>query len=203
MKKTKALLALVVLGCWHGGAGHVWAKEGLVELQRPALEVGTEGRTRAVPYKARRKGWGFYAGGRYSFYIPKNYTSLQLPGAPVGVFGNYSARFIEAQLAAKWNSPLGSLGLDARGGVLFNTQSSGDNRARLTMFKLAVGGVWVLDAFLKEPWVAPFVGGGVYKTWYTEKNKTTPDDTAALSAMPPGAMQDGDPPPPAAPPRSR
>lgn len=92
-----------------------------VLLERPVIFSDEKGQNQFVSYRDRRSPFGFHVGVLYSFYAPVYYDSEYLgPTADneSGLFGEPKWRLFEALAAARWNSALGSLSLEARGGFL-------------------------------------------------------------------------------------
>ena len=84
-------------------------------LERPVIFSDEKGQSQFVAYRQRRSPWGFHVGVSYSFYAPVHYTSDFLNAA---AFDQPRWRLFEVLAAARWNSALGSLSIEARGGLL-------------------------------------------------------------------------------------
>jgi hypothetical protein len=113
-----------------------------------------------LPYLQRRTTWGVLFSAQLEQYFPKDYFSLiQLKyydeiGGAVSLGG--------AELGLKYNFSLGSVAALASYSAGTTSDSNrGLNRFSVSLTKVSAN--LTLDAFMNEPWVAPYVQGGMHQ----------------------------------------
>ena len=126
-----------------------------------------------VPYKVRRNKEGVEVGLKYSLFEPTSYESDYASSTLVSFEDLYgSAPLLEIYANYKRNFSFGSIGAELGYGVYSNDVddiSFGDN-IKLQLQVISLGGKFILDAIQYEPYVAPYIGGGVYTVLYKESN---------------------------------
>ena len=144
-------------------------RHGLVEVDHyPYVKTNNPRHPyRPISYRGRRRAFGMYFFAGVSLYQPKFVIDKQ---DTLGNPTDYSAaqtNLTGGGISPKWNSPVGSLGLDLAAGVYqVPTTAGGGTGVIATIFQ---GGVsWTLDTVLPNPYVAPYVSAGYYRVNYTE-----------------------------------
>lgn len=121
-----------------------------------------------LPYAKRRKTLGTIFGVQMEQYQPKNYTSILLGGKFETVTGDATIPLISGQLGLKYNFGPGSIA-----GILgYGMGNYGDLSVGLDNFAVSVmkvSGNFTLDGIMSEPYVAPYIEGGMHKFQITEE----------------------------------
>lgn len=126
-----------------------------------------------VPYSVRRGRFGFEVGVSYSLYEPSDYVS-SFAGASLETFetlyGSAQLPLVELYFNTKYNFVLGSIGIDIGYGMYKNDVAIDDYGSDITLNLqiIRAGGKFILDNLFFEPFVAPYVGGGVYTVLFKE-----------------------------------
>jgi hypothetical protein len=122
-----------------------------------------------VPYRERRSTIGGFLGVLGGTYAPVNYQ----PDFVTRTFNDYYAGNknpnVELFFGLKLNMFLGSLSLQAGGGV-FQARNTDNPSATsmLTVYPVHTGLLWAIDNIFPEPYIVPYVMGGVYTAIYEE-----------------------------------
>jgi len=139
---------------------------------------------RLLPYKYRRAKWGHMITLGASMYQPVNYQTY-FESASAGSYSLYypspSVPLVELCYTYRYNWAFGGIGID----VAYSYFQAQANQATfgagsLTIQPIRIGGKLILDTLFGEPYVAPFVYGGMYEAFYSESqgNVTAGGNTA-------------------------
>jgi hypothetical protein len=127
-----------------------------------------------IPYRARRKDWGYDVGVTYSQFKPERYESRFIsPGLADfnALFGDAEIPLLELYISKKYNASLGSIGLEAAYGMYRNKADDATFGVNsLNLQTLRAGARLTLNGLMYDPVFAPYVGGGVYTAFYKEDN---------------------------------
>jgi hypothetical protein len=151
----------------------VFGKENLVEVEPLGVILSPDGKTTGdlVPYRDRRAKWGAEFSITYSLFHPTNYESDFADPSLINFENLYGVGgLVELAAGYRYKFAMGSLGLDAAYG--FYTNSADDTSfgdIKLNVQQIRLGGKFVMDAVMKEPYIAPYVGGGAYVAFFSEK----------------------------------
>lgn len=127
-----------------------------------------------VPYSVRRSKFGLEIGLTYSQFAPSNYESAFVSGTLStfdDLYGAPTFPLFEIYFNAKYNFSLGSIGAEIGYGRYSNENddtSFGELNLELQMIRL--GAKFILDNLFYEPYVAPYVVGGLYTVLYKESS---------------------------------
>ncbi len=128
-----------------------------------------------LPYKIRRPKWGQQFGVSYSGYTPNNYKSDYI-GAGSGIvfsdlYGKAETPLIELAYGYKYNFDQGSLTAEFGAGYYGNTANAGTviGDSVLTIEPIRLGLRFTADNLFFEPYIAPYIEGGIYSVLYSEK----------------------------------
>lgn len=117
----------------------------------------------SLPYKERRGTHGvLFSVGMEKFY-PVDYRSLFNDSHVEEIIKEDRISLVGAELGYKYNFTLGSvaiLGTYASGAA---DGSFGGSDRNLAITKYGLSGNFALDAFLNEPWIVPYVQGGIHQ----------------------------------------
>ena len=120
-----------------------------------------------LPYVKRRKAWGTIFGFQMENYRPKNYSSLLLGGKFESISGDATVPLISAELGLKYNFGVGSVAAIAGYGMGNYADSSvGLDNFGVSVTKISAN--FTLDGIMNEPYVAPYIEGGIHKFQITE-----------------------------------
>jgi hypothetical protein len=152
-------------------------KTDLVEVEGdPYVRIPGTNRFEIQHYGKRRRPFGFDCAIGMSSYSPamaKNNVST------TGVSTQYAppqTSLIEVQFGPRWNFMMGSLALDLGAGQYYG-ESHGDTiDTTLTVTIVHVGARYTLDTLMREPYIAPYVAGGVYQVSYSEQGSDSAGD---------------------------
>lgn len=126
-----------------------------------------------APYKERRSGNGVYFGLGVEALELKNYLSTLDDGVTYGqMFGDSTLDLLKIDLLYKLNFSLGSLsaGVEFGSGKISDT-ASGVQRS-LEIQKMGLNFRYTLDMIMDEPYVAPYVGLGIWRLGIKETSPT-------------------------------
>ena len=130
-----------------------------------------------VPYKVRRKDWGHMVSVAYCHFSPTSYqTDYFGAGIPLasGDDSNYeniygSEAAIELSYGYKWNFVLGAITGELGVALYSNDAEAPDlGDAQLSARIVRAGARYTMDNLYYEPFVAPYVYGGMYTVLYDE-----------------------------------
>jgi hypothetical protein len=149
-------------------------KQNLVEVEPVnILPADLSSVSALVPYRVRRKETGVEVGLKYSLFDPTKYESDYASSTIIGFEELYgSAPLLEIYANYKKNLSFGSLGAELGVGIYSNDVDNidfGDNIS-LSLQVISLGGKFILDAIHYEPYIAPYIGGGIYTVLYKEEN---------------------------------
>lgn len=120
-----------------------------------------------VPYKQRRSTWGSFLGFQWGAFIPVNYEPSFSAGTLFDdVYQNKMGAF-ELTFGLKLNFFLGSIAAQITSGY-FSATTNTQNGPTLTIIPVMAGIRYALDNLFGEPYVVPYVAGGMYTGLYTE-----------------------------------
>lgn len=120
------------------------------------------------PYIKRRKNWGMIFGVHMENYQPKKYTSLLLNGNFETITGDATVPLISGELGLKYNFGVASIAAVAGYGM----GNYGDKLVGLENFEVSImkfSANFTLDGIMNEPYVAPYVQGGMHRFQVTEE----------------------------------
>lgn len=139
------------------------------------------------PYKKRRKTWGADFSIKYSYWFkPINYQSFFYNERDSindfdTLYGSTNLGYISLLGALRYNSPLGGLSLGVGVGYYYN---EGSDNLELSIIPVVAELALTLDAFLKEPYVAPYGAIGMAYMYMREKQEVTNNPTNPLPPDP-------------------
>jgi hypothetical protein len=142
---------------------------GLVEVEpAPYVPTQTKGGFDLVPYRERRESWGGYITFSAGNYAPLNYTPDNFVESFDEVYPTTNYSFYEFSYSIKKNFSLGSISLDLGLGMLTLESNKDYEGSKFEFTPMRVGLSLNLDSLMGEPYIVPFVGGGVYSAKYKE-----------------------------------
>jgi hypothetical protein len=122
-----------------------------------------------VPYRNRRESWGQTASIGYSSFTPINYEPNYESYFYEDVFSSPSLPLIELQFSIKRNFTLGSIGGELAVGMYQNSgEYPSGNPSDLELMPVRLGLNLNLDNITFEPYVVPYISGGIYTIIYEE-----------------------------------
>ncbi len=168
------------------GNGH---PEGLVIVEpRNLIPVNGSNKLEMVSYSSRRKKWGQLWGLSYGLYKPSNY---ELDGIEAEYDEYYPSGLglIQVEGIYKRNFDTFSIGGYLSVGY-FNVSSDVENfESDLSVMPLKLGFYFSLDTLWREPWVVPYVHGGIYTIYFDEtSNGSTLNGTTLVSYYATGGL---------------
>ncbi len=148
---------------------------------RNIIPVTSAGKMEMVPYRMRRKKWGQLWGVSYGTYVPEDYQD-QTPISFSEFYPAPSLGLLSVEATFKRNYDYITLGLYTSVGY-FKTESDVINfDSTLMIIPVKLGFVASLETLWQEPWVVPYVNGGIYSSFYQEEtNGSTVDGTTLVS----------------------
>jgi len=140
---------------------------------RNIIPVTSTGKMEMVPYRDRRTKWGQILGVSYGLYTPSNYKIDQVPESfsefyPVPVLG-----LLSVEAVFKRNFDLITMGIFGSVGYFNTTSDVPGFDAQLTIIPIKLGFILEIETLWREPWVVPYVHGGIYSTIYEETGDFT------------------------------
>jgi hypothetical protein len=139
-------------------------------------EVAVESATDlSLPYKQRRKDWGALFSVNYEQYYPEEHVSVIQNKSYEEISDGDPIPLIGAELGVKYNFVLGSLSAIfgyARGNYANENQNLDGVDLSITKFDLN----FALDNLTSEPWIVPYVQGGVHQLEWEENSFTGSDN---------------------------
>lgn len=128
-----------------------------------------EGNYQLLPYRERRKPWGFTFAVGYSSYEPINYEPNFVTAGFDEVYTSPDVAMVELKFSFKRNLPVGSIGAEIGVGIYDNDADVEEfGESSLQLIPIRVGGVYYMDTLLPEPYIVPYVSGGAYIMVYEE-----------------------------------
>ena len=127
------------------------------------IPISQAGKYMMIPYKKRRANWGFIAGLSHGTYTPENYKPNFSDKSFMETYGNQS--LTEIHLNIKRNLDWGALGVSLGIGIY----REDNNATTLSLTPLRLGGQYTMDHLFSEPFVVPYISGGLYTVFYEEK----------------------------------
>lgn len=136
--------------------------------------VKIDGEYHLKPYLERRHDWGSTVSFGYVYYEPVNYE----PNFATGSFGDFYKKddmpLVEAQFTVKRNLSIGSIGAELAVGAYSNGSDVPITvvDSTLSLYPVRFGANFTLDALGPEPYIVPYVSGGLYTMVYKESQAT-------------------------------
>lgn len=169
-----ALAILIGVSALAEGAGDTASdqEEGpLVEVEPSSLlPSDITGIYLLIPYRNRRESWGQTISIGYSSYVPINYEPDVGAFNYRDVFGSEHLPLVETQFAIKKNLTIGSIGGELGVGIYKNESDSTVVSSSLELIPVRLGLNLYLDNLFFEPYVVPYVAGGVYTIFFDESH---------------------------------
>jgi hypothetical protein len=132
------------------------------------------------PYLKRRTAMGLLFGIQMENYDPAEYKSLLLNQKFGDFTGGATVPLISGELGLKYNFSMGSVAALASYGMgQYSDAVAGLNDFSLTVTKFSAN--FTMDALMNEPFVAPYIQGGMHKFQVTEDSTS---DTTTGSESP-------------------
>jgi hypothetical protein len=123
-------------------------------------------------YRDRRDHFGSLIGVQWGAYAPTNYQPSFTTQSYNNYYGGQQSGSIELSIIIKWNTPLGSIGPAITGGIFTATHTDSSVNPNITttfsVIPVTAGIMYALDTLFKEPYVVPYVVGGMYTGIYNE-----------------------------------
>ncbi len=159
---------------------------GLVDFDYDySVYIADKGQVKVVPYKYRRKKWGYNFGfGVFQFYPQKYISKLDGVSYQEGFSSSKQMKLNELELGFRYNSGLGGLGVYfGYGQFSFSKKIDGASETFRNMdVKISrVNLTWTLDLLFSEPYIAPYFGSGLYKIDFSENNALSNQKTTGAS----------------------
>lgn len=121
------------------------------------------------PYVKRRTAIGLLFGVQMENYRPLEYKSLLLNKNFKDFSGGGTVPLMTGEFGLKYNFSMGSVAALASYGMgKYSNEVAGLNNFSLTVTKLSAN--FTLDAIMSEPYVAPYIQGGMHKFQVTEES---------------------------------
>lgn len=121
-----------------------------------------------VPYRSRRANSGHLVSLGYSSYKPSNYTPNFIASDFSNIYPSAEVPLVELQYIYKRNFSFGSIGIDSGVGMYNNSSDDTAISSELQLIPVRLGGVFYLDSLFFEPYVVPYIAGGIYTVFYEE-----------------------------------
>lgn len=143
---------------------------GMIVVEESPLRVTTKGENMSLlPYSERRKKWNKTISFSYSSFKPINYEPNFYSAEYDEIYHKDDIPLILMKMSWKRNFSLISMGVELGVGYYENKSDLGDFPSTLTLHPLQLGVVGTLDQLSREPYVAPYIGAGIYSMYYSEK----------------------------------
>lgn len=126
-----------------------------------------------VPYRIRRTRWGVNFSVSYSTFEPTYYSPNFVEAGYSDVYSSPETPLLEFQMGVKYNFKLGSLVAEAGVGTFKEVSDSDIVESELSLMPIRLGLTYIMDTLFIEPYLAPYVTGGVYTISYTESLENT------------------------------
>ncbi len=138
------------------------------------IQTQSDGEYRLVPYLERRGRWGFTASVGYSSFEPTYYEPDFLQVDSSEIYVSPEVPMVELRFSVKRNAGFGSLGGELTIGVYQNDSDIDPLiiESSLQVIPIYLGATLNFDAFSPEPWIVPYMSGGVYTVFYEETADT-------------------------------
>lgn len=134
------------------------------------IETKIEGEYRLKPYRERRGKWGGTASLGYSAFEPVYYEPNFAAVAFEDIYSSAELPLIEVTLTAKRNYGFGSLGFSfSFGGYQNDADDTTIVDSSLLLLPIRIGATVAFENFAPNPWVVPYVHGGIYTIFYREE----------------------------------
>lgn len=123
------------------------------------------------PYKVRRKDFGALFSLNYERYFPAEHVSVIQNKSYEDISGGEPIPLLGAEIGVKYNFSLGSLSvLFGYSAGNFSKEENNLDDVTLTMTKADLN--FALDNLTTEPWVVPYVQGGIHQIEWEENSYT-------------------------------
>ena len=148
-----------------------------------------------APYKQRQGDWGFlFSIGAEQTFFPNLLTQV---GLDIGddytfeeMFGKSGISMLNIELGPKYNTPMGSFAVLAG----YATLNKEDNRvtnvsldrtkSEISFTRYAITMLYYLDTLFTEPYLVPYVGGGLWQANYREATMSIEKETKSITTEP-------------------
>lgn len=135
------------------------------------VTTSVEGEYKIQSYQERRPKWGKTIAVSASSYAPEDYKPDFVEMTYDQIYSKSEAPLIELQFAFKRNESTFSYGLELSAGIYQNkSDKSSTVTSSLQLIPIRLGAVVLLDAWSAQPYVSPYVSGGIYSIFYKEDN---------------------------------
>lgn len=125
----------------------------------------------SASYKQRRKDFGAIFSINYEKYYPADHISVIQNKPFAEISDGQSIPLIGAELGVKYNFVLGSIsGLIGYAAGDYSNEAKNLDGASVNITKLNIN--FALDNLTSEPWVVPYVQGGIHKLKFEENSFT-------------------------------
>ena len=121
-----------------------------------------------IPYRNRRENWGSTFSIGYSSFTPVSYEPNFVASDYKDIYPTAEMPLIEIQYSIKRNLAIGSLGVEAAVGFYQNKSDSDLIESSIELIPIRLGANLYLDNLWFEPYVVPYVAGGLYTILYEE-----------------------------------
>ncbi|AZZ38222.1 hypothetical protein CIK05_15920 [Bdellovibrio sp. qaytius] len=126
-------------------------------------------------YKERRKNFGAIFSVNYERYYPSEHVSVIQNKSYEEISDGQSMPVIGAELGVKYNFALGSLaGIFGYGMGHYANEAQNLDGATVKITKLDLN--FALDNLMSEPWIVPYVQGGIHQLEWEENSFTGSDN---------------------------
>lgn len=149
--------------------------EGNVVLERP--------RDISKSYRERRGPHGFIFGLGAERFYPTNYRSILEDAYFDDIVGSTRVNLYNVTVGYKYNFSAGSIGLmgNYAYGSIEGAVANVDRKVTLSRVGVAVN--YAMDALFDEPWIVPFIQGGVHQFSVSESDAAQSANATASMAM--------------------
>ncbi len=122
-----------------------------------------------IPYRDRRPRWGSTASIGFSNYEPTHYDPNFTSATYGQTYSQPTVPLLELQVTVKRNLSFGSVGGEIAIGQYQNGHSDPNvTHSTLSLTPWRIGAVYAFDNYSGEPYVVPYVSGGLYSMIYKE-----------------------------------
>lgn len=132
-------------------------------------------------YRDRRGPWSFQVSANMENFYPDKFLSLADGLGYKDLFGSTTVPLTQLQLGAKYNFVLGALTGNVVGGLGTVTSSRSGTARELSILKKAVAVEWILDAVMKEPYVAPYIQGQYLDFSYSDRGSPSGNNSGTTA----------------------
>lgn len=120
------------------------------------------------PYLERRRDWGKTFSLSYSQFTPIYYEPNFYSENFDTIYSSDDLPLIEMTFSWKRNFHFGSLGVELGLGAYQNESDVEELPSTLKIYPIRLGGVFAIDGLSSEPYLVPYLSGGLYTIHYSE-----------------------------------